>query len=508
MQNNLSSASTSVSVSVPSPFPFDLTGMHLAPGTPGKGLAVQLYQSLRDRILGGQIDRQVKLPTTRELALALSISRTTVVRAYDQLYAEGYISARVGDGTYVSAPATDIAKTATPTKQADAPRLSALGQRIATHTKLLPPAGKPRAFRLGVPALDLFPGDVWARLQSDFWRHAPETRIGYSDPAGDPQLREMLAGYLRNARGLVCDPDQIIITAGTQQALFMCAQLLLNPGDLAAMENPGYPRAAAALTLTGGKVVGIGVDQEGLIARELHAHRDVRLAYVTPSHQYPSGVTLSLARRLELLAWAEANQSYILEDDYDGEYRYNGTPLALLASLDRNGRVLYMGTFSKIAFPGLRLGYIVAPPALANTLINLRMQYDRHSSVPEQAVMGEFIAQGHFQRHVRRMRRASRARRDTMMEVWDRIRPGGIALPQIDAGLHCTVRVDSVAQQEDMIAKALQVGVEIDGLTRFWLPDQIRDGENKGGAGLVLGFGGVEEAIIATAIKALAKAWR
>ncbi|ASU39035.1 GntR family transcriptional regulator [Herbaspirillum sp. meg3] len=499
MQNNLHT----------SPFPFDPTGMHLAPG---KGLAVQLYQSLRDRILDGQIDRQAKLPTTRELAQALKVSRTTVVRAYDQLYAEGYISARVGDGTYVSAPATDIPKTPTPVKADIKPRLSALGQRVATHAKLLPQPGKPRAFRLGVPALDLFPGDVWTRLQADFWRRTPESHIGYSDPAGDPQLREMLAGYLRNARGLVCDPDQIIITAGTQQALFMCAQLLLNPGDLAAMENPGYPRAASALTLTGGKVVGIGVDAEGLIAQELHAHRDIRLTYVTPSHQYPSGVTLSLARRLELLAWAEANQSYILEDDYDGEYRYSGTPLALLASLDRSGRVLYMGTFSKIAFPGLRLGYIVAPPALANTLINLRMQYDRHSSVSEQAVMAEFIAQGHFQRHVRRMRRASRARRDAMTEAWDRIRPGGLVLPQIDAGLHCTVRLPSVAQQEDMIEKAARAGVEIDALTRFWLPDVVNqdnaDNSADNSAGLVMGFGGADEAAIVDAIKALAKAWR
>lgn len=489
----------------PSPFRFDLTGMHLAPG---KGLAVQLYQSLRDRILKGQIDRRVKLPTTRELAQALSISRTTVVRAYDQLYAEGYISARVGDGTYVSAPAGAIAKTPAPAKAAIKPRLSALGQRVATDIKLMPQSGKPRAFRLGVPALDLFPGDVWARLQADFWRRAPDRHIGYSDPAGDPQLREMLAGYLRNARGLVCDPDQIIITAGTQQALFMCAQLLLNPGDLAAMENPGYPRAAAALTLTGGKVVGIGVDGEGIIVPELHAHPEVRVAYVTPSHQYPSGVTLSLARRLELLAWADANQSYILEDDYDGEYRYSGTPLALLASLDRNQRVLHMGTFSKIAFPGLRLGYIVAPPTLANTLVNLRMQYDRHSSVPEQAVMAEFIAQGHFQRHVRRMRRASRARRDAMTEVWERVRPGGIALPEINAGLHCSVRLPGVKQQDQMIEKAAEVGVEIDALTRFWLPDTARYAPNGHGAGLVMGFGGADEAGITAAIKALAKAWR
>ncbi|WP_083457948.1 MocR-like pyridoxine biosynthesis transcription factor PdxR [Herbaspirillum hiltneri] len=484
-----------------SPFPFDLTGLHLAPG---KGLAVQLYQGLRDRILKGQIDRQVKLPTTRELALALSISRTTVVRAYDQLYAEGYISARVGDGTYVSAPASDIARTPASGRIDIAPRLSELGQRMAVSAKVLPPPGKPRTFRIGVPALDLFPGDVWARLQADFWRRGTENRIGYSDPAGDPQLREMLAGYLRNSRGLMCDPDQIIITAGTQQALFMCAQLLLNPGDTAAMENPGYPRAASALTLNGGKVVGIGVDAEGIITQELHAHPDVRLAYVTPSHQYPSGVTLSLARRLELLAWAEASQSYILEDDYDGEYRYSGTPLALLASLDRSGRVLHMGTFSKIAFPGLRLGYIVAPPALATPLINLRMQYDRHSSVPDQAVMAEFMAQGHFQRHVRRMRRASRARRDAMVDGWQRHLPGGISLPEIDAGLHCSVRVPTIRQQDDMIDRAAAAGIEIDGLTRFWLPGSARRHE----AGLVMGFGGADEASITTAIKTLAKIWR
>lgn len=484
-----------------SPFPFDLTGLHLVPG---KGLAVQLYQSLRDRILKGQIDRQVKLPTTRELALALSISRTTVVRAYDQLYAEGYISARVGDGTYVSAPASDIARTPAAGGIDIAPRLSELGQRMALPAKVLPPPGKPRTFRIGVPALDLFPGDVWVRLQADFWRRGTENRIGYSDPAGDPQLREMLAGYLRNSRGLVCDPDQIIITAGTQQALFMCAQLLLNPGDTAAMENPGYPRAASALTLNGGKLVGIGVDAEGIITQELHAHPDVRLAYVTPSHQYPSGVTLSLARRLDLLAWAEANQSYILEDDYDGEYRYSGTPLALLASLDRSGRVLHMGTFSKIAFPGLRLGYIVAPPALATPLINLRMQYDRHSSVPEQAVMAEFMAQGHFQRHVRRMRRASRARRDAMVDGWQRHQPGGISLPQINAGLHCSVRVPTIRQQDDMINRAAEAGIEIDGLTRFWLPGSARLHE----AGLVMGFGGADEAAITAAIKTLAKIWR
>ena len=491
-----------------SPFPFDLTGLQLQPG---KGLALQLAQSLRMRIAHGEIDRQVKLPTTRELALALNIFRTTVVRAYDQLYAEGYISGRVGDGTYVSAPATALADTmpVTPAMPltSDQPRLSALGERLAATARSLPPAGEPRAFRLGVPALDLFPAPVWARLQADFWRHAPTHHIGYSDPAGDPHLRSMLAGYLRNTRGLLCDPDQIIITAGAQQALFMCAQLLLNPGDHAAIENPGYPRVASALTLVGAKLVGIEVDADGLRTTQLEQlqQHDIRLTYVTPSHQYPTGVTLSLARRLELLQWAQQHQSYILEDDYDGEYRYRGAPLALLASLDRHQRVLYTGTFSKIAFPGLRLGYLVVPPALVNPLVNLRMQYDRHSSVADQAVMAEFIAQGHFLRHVRRMRRASRARRDALCTSWERLKPGGLSLPVIDAGLHCTIRLPSVHQEQELVAKAAAVGIEVLGLSRFWLP-QAAARPNCGG--LVLGFGGVEPVVIASAIKALAKAWR
>ena len=487
---------------IASPFSFDSTGLRLMPG---KGLAAQLYTALRERILSGQIDHQVKLPTTRELARVLQISRTTAIRAYDQLYAEGYISARVGDGTYVSASALDIAQAPAIETATEAPVLSRFAQRMVVHANARPQAGPPRAFRLGVPALDLFPADIWSRLYAEFWRRTPQNRIGYSDAAGDLHLRSMIAGYLRNARGLLCDPSQVIVTAGTQQAIFLCAQLLLDPGATAAIENPGYPRAASALTLAGAQLAGIAVDDQGLVMQELAARKEIGLVYVTPSNQYPMGVTLSLARRLELLAWAEANQGFVLEDDYDGEYRYNGTPLAPLASLDRSGRVLYMGTFSKIAFPGLRLGYIVAPPALAAPLADLRSQYDRHSSVAEQAVMAEFIAQGHFQRHVRRMRRASRARRDMMVSAWDSLRPGGIVLPDIAAGLHCSVPLAGRKEEIALIAAAAAAGVEIDPLTRFWLPDSPPASHRHG---LVMGFGGIDEAAIAVAISALQQAWR
>lgn len=486
----------------PSPFPFELTGIRLARD---KGLADQLYQILRDRILSGQLDSLVKLPTTRELADALQVSRTTVIRAYDQLYAEGYIAARVGDGTYVAPSAAAMPKTPAGAGLVKAKELSALGQALAQSAVPLTGGGAPRAFRLGVPPLDLFPGAVWARLHANFWRRAPHHHIGYSDPAGDARLREMIAGYLRNARGLVCDPAQIVITSGTQQAVFLCTQLLLDPGAKAAMENPGYPRAAGALRLAGAEVAGIDVDAEGLVTDQLANLPDVRLVYTTPSHQYPLGATLSLTRRLALLTWAKAAKGFVLEDDYDGEYRYNGTPLALLSSLDRSGRVLYLGTFSKIAFPGLRLGYVVAPIALAAPLAALRSQYDRHSSVAEQAVMAEFIAQGHFQRHVRRMRRASRMRRDALLTEWDRLRPGGIVLPEIEAGLHVTVRVPAQKDERELIAAAFKAGVEIDPLARFWLP-KSRPATDPGG--VAMGFGGVDEAAIAAGVKALHKAWR
>uniref|UniRef100_UPI000A59C419 aminotransferase-like domain-containing protein n=2 Tax=Pseudomonas aeruginosa TaxID=287 RepID=UPI000A59C419 len=226
------------------------------------------------------------------------------------------------------------------------------------------PEGAPRAFRVGVPAFDLFPFDTWARLQARFWRNPPADCLGYGDPAGEARLRELIAAYLRSARGLRCEAEQVIVTHGAQQAIRLCAQVLLENGDPVAVENPGYRAARLAFAATGAVPHGIDLDAEGLRSDRLAGIAGCRLAYVTPSHQYPTGVTLSLARRLELLEWAERADGWIVEDDYDGEYRYSGTPLAPLAALDRQGRVLYVGTFCKIAFPALRLGYLVVPPAL------------------------------------------------------------------------------------------------------------------------------------------------
>lgn len=492
------------------------------------GLSRQLYQALRARVLDGRLASGTRLPASRDLAAALSISRNSVVRAYDQLYAEGFIEGRVGDGTYVAKlsplalpsgklstkPSTGFSTglpTALSTIELDSPvfpsskviHSNAL-ERVENHHLAQPPSGPPRAFRVGVPAFDLFPFDVWAKLNAAFWRKPDLQQLCYGDAQGDARLRGLVAAYLRSSRGLHCAAEQIVITSGAQQAISLCAQLLVDPGDIVAVENPGYRAAGHAFAVAGGDVRGVPVDSDGLDCAALAALDHCRLAYVTPSHQYPTGVVMSLARRLELLAWAERNGGWIVEDDYDGEYRYSGAPLAPLAALDREGRVLYVGTFGKVAFPALRLGYLVLPPGLVDAFARRRAVDVRHSEVSTQAVMAEFMAAGHFQRHIRRMRRAALARRDALLAGWPLAVAGVGAMPTVIAGLHVTVPVQSIEREHELIALAMRVGIEINGLSSYWLPatapSQIR-------AGLVLGFAAVPPAAIETALASLAKAW-
>lgn len=482
------------------PLPVDLSGIRL---DPGQGLARQLYQALRERILDGRLASRTRLPASRDLAMLLGISRNTVTRAFDQLYAEGYVEGRVGDGTYV-AELSGASRAALPSPAGPAPGPAL--QRIRDHHLPPPVTGAPRAFRVGVPAFDLFPFETWARLQARFWRKPSPARLGYGDPAGDLGLRELVAAYLRSSRGLACDPAQVVITCGAQQAISLCAQLLVQPGDRVAIENPGYRAAGHAFAVAGAQLCGVPVDNDGLDSATLSRLEDCRLVYVTPSHQYPTGVTLSLARRLELLEWAERRDGWIVEDDYDGEYRYSGTPLAPLAALDRQGRVIYVGTFCKITFPALRLGYLVLPSALAAAFAQRRALDMRHSEIGTQAVMAEFIAAGHFQRHVRRMRLAARARRDALLRDWPEAIPGCSPMPPVDAGLHLCVRVESLARERELLAAARAAGVELNGLSEYWLEESAEPVDNR--AGLVLGFAAVPEAQIVEAIRALRKAWR
>ncbi|MGQ7960070.1 MocR-like pyridoxine biosynthesis transcription factor PdxR [Pseudomonas sp. SP16.1] len=480
--------------------PFDLSGIRLEPG---HGLARQLYQALREPILDGRLGSGTRLPASRELATLLGISRNTVTRALDQLYAEGYVAGRVGDGTYVAELA--CSRPVLPSV-ASRPAPSLPLQRLHTHHLPSPPSGAPRAFRIGVPAFDLFPFDTWARLQAGFWRKPAPARLGYGDPAGDPELRRLIAAYLRSSRGLACDAQQVLITCGSQQGISLCAQLLIQPGDRVAVENPGYRAAGHAFAVAGAQLCGMPVDHDGLDVAALQRLENCRLAYVTPAHQYPTGVTLSLSRRLALLEWAEREDGWIIEDDYDGEYRYAGTPLAPLAALDRQQRVIYVGTFGKLAFPALRLGYLVLPPALAEAFAR-RLALDmRHTEIGTQAVMAEFIAAGHFQRHVRRMRQAARSRRDALLAAWPAPIPGCSPLPAVDAGLHLSIRVETLAREHELIGAAHAAGVEMNGLSDYWLPGSETAEDER--AGLVLGFAAVPEEQIAEALRRLRQAWR
>ncbi|BFO01662.1 PLP-dependent aminotransferase family protein [Pseudomonas guariconensis] len=504
----------------PLALPFDPTGIVL---DRRRGLSQQLYQALRARVLDGRLGSGTRLPATRDLAAMLSLSRNSVVRAYDQLYAEGYIESRVGDGTYVSQLPKLSTQLSTGLSQglstelstllpSDTEDLSSSGrsseplQRLKNNHLPPPKAGAPRAFRVGVPAFDLFPFEVWARLQAGFWRNPDPSSLGYGDPAGEPQLRELIAAYLRRSRGLSCGAEQIVITSGAQQAISLCAQLLLQPGDGVAVENPGYRAAGHTFALAGAKVRGVPVDDEGLDCAQLAQLPDCRMAYVTPAHQYPTGVTMSLARRLSLLDWAQRQDGWIIEDDYDGEYRYSGAPLAPLASLDRQGRVLYVGTFGKIAFPALRLGYLVLPRPLVEAFSQGRALAVRHSEVGTQCVMAQFMAQGHFQRHIRRMRKAALARRNVLKAGWPEDVPGLGAMPEVAAGLHVKVAVDNLAREQELVARAEAVGVEVNPLSSYWLEDGNVPVDKR--AGLVLGFAAVPEAQIADAVMRLRRAWR
>ncbi|MGX5792393.1 MocR-like pyridoxine biosynthesis transcription factor PdxR [Pseudomonas sp. E2-15] len=508
--------------SISPPLSFNPAGIEL---DRRQGLTRQLYDALRQRVLDGRLVSGTRLPATRDLAAALSISRNSVVRAYDQLYAEGFIESRVGDGTYVAQLptakklstklstgfSTGLSPTLS-TKWADLPEdldseviHSAGLTRVKNNHLSLPPSGPPRAFRVGVPAFDLFPFEVWAKLNGAFWRKPDLQQLCYGDPAGDGRLRGLIAAYLRSSRGMQCTAEQIVITCGAQQAISLCAQLLVEPGDGVAVENPGYRAAGHAFALAGGRLQGVPVDGEGIDCQVLNTLKDCRVAYVTPSHQYPLGVVMSLARRLELLAWAERAGGWIIEDDYDGEYRYSGAPLSPLAALDRSGRVLYVGTFGKVAFPALRLGYLVLPQGLVDAFTRRRAVHMRHSEVSTQAVMAEFMAAGHFQRHIRRMRRAALSRRNALLAGWPSGLPGVGELPSVAAGLHLTVRVDSLAREQQLLAQAHAADVEVNGLSSYWLPQSTTPADQR--AGLVLGFAAVPEADIALALKRLRQAW-
>ena len=474
----------------------------------------QICDSLREAIVAGRLAPGARIPGSRTFAADLGVSRNTINGALSQLLAEGYLVARPRAGTFVHERLPD-ALLAVPRRGAPSPigaRLSgtaARGRRprsaiaealarlpLAAGRSLVEPA---RPFQTGVPALDLFPWALWARLAAHRTRRWGAALSGYGSVLGYQPLREAIAGYVSAARGARCRADQVLITAGAQQGLDLVARVLAGRGDVVWVEDPGYPAARGAFAAAGARVVPVGLDREGL---RLPARPGAapRLVYVTPSRQYPTGVTMSAARRLDLLRWAEAASVWIVEDDYDSEFRYASRPLNCLQGLDEAGRVIYVGTFSKTVFPGLRLGYLVLPPDLVESFGEVRAITDRQPPGIEQAVLADFITQGHFARHVRRMRSLYEERRDALLAA-ARESLEGVTFADTDAGMLTLAWLPPGVSDEEVSRRALARGVEAPPLSPYAVRPLRR-------GGLLLGYAGYAPAALRAAVGSLGEALR
>lgn len=427
----------------------------------------QVYEQLRQRILNGQLAPGQRLPSTRVLAHSLSISRTTASLGYEQLLSEGYLQTRSGSGTYVCDQIPEQLLQADPLQvpapsTADAPRLSRYGKSLSEN-RILRDEAAPQAinFRYGPPAFDALPLEQWRRLLTRHCRCSPGVLDYSRDPLGYQPLRESIARYLNRSRAVRCEADQVLIIGGSLQALDLTTRILIDPGDVVAVEDPGYLGARNTFLSQGADLLGLPVDKEGVMVERLTEQQPgtVKLVYVTPSHQFPSGAVLSLPRRLALLAWAKANHALIIEDDYDSEYRYSGRPIPSLQGLDQGNSVIYIGTFSKVLFPSLRIGYLVLPPDLLPIFAQARWVVDRHSPMLEQYALRDFIEEGHLERHIRRMRSLYAERRQVLVEALNTHLGNRAIVFGEEAGMHVLVRFQTQMRDEVLIEQAAELGV-------------------------------------------------
>ena len=395
-----------------------------------------LYAALRADILAGRLRPGSRLPATRDLAGQYRLSRGTVLSAFEELKSEGYLHGSAGSGTYVSSVLPEHLLQVTTQhsqerpSQKQTPPLSVYGLRVQPFPNL---ESRPtRAFRANLPALDLFPAQIWTRLAERRLRHLSIPQLLGCDTMGYLPLRTAIAAYLNASRGTQCEPEQVMIVSGTQEALDLAGRMILNPGDSVCMEDPGYPGAAMAFEALGAKICPVSVDHEGM---RIPSARKTKLVYITPGHQFPLGVTMSLARRLQLLDWARRSRALIFEDDYDSEFRYSGRPVPALQGLDRQGLVLFAGTFSKVLFPGLRIGYLVLPSDLIDSFAAAKSVLNRHAPPFEQTVLCDFMVEGHFERHLRRMREVYSERLSTLLDAARRKLAGLLQLSDVEAGL-------------------------------------------------------------------------
>ena len=474
----------------------------------------QIYENLRRQILSGALEARSKMPSTRTLAEQLSVSRMTVVNAYEQLLAEGYIEGISGSGTYVACVLpeemleTKNARRGSGKEAAKAsgkPVLSKRGERLAAvdyvNLRASRTTGELRAFHYGLPAMDAFPFDVWSRLAARRLQKISMSLFGSGNPAGYEPLRQVISAYLQNSRAVRCSPEQVIITNGAQQALALTAQILLDERDAIWMENPCYPGARDLFRSAGARILSVPVDREGFdLNFAVRRHKRARLAVVTPSHQFPLGTVMSLARRLALIEWARKNDSWIVEDDYDSEFRYAGRPLASLQGLDDAGRVIYVGTFSKTIFPALRLGFMVVPEALVDAFIAARALADSHSPSIDQAILTDFIEEGHFARHIRRMRALYAERQAALVEAARKNLAGLLEVSKDEAGMHLVGWLPENADDRIAAEKASEFGVETKPLSAY----SIEPLKPKRG-GLILGYTAFTNGQIRNGIERLAK---
>jgi GntR family transcriptional regulator/MocR family aminotransferase len=479
---------------------FDLV---LGPRADGQSAQGWVYDGLRTAILEGRLRGGARLPATRDLAHQHGLARGTVVAAFAQLRAEGYLRSTVGSGTFVGAVPPDVLLGLE--RAADRPgprpgtsrtvRVSRFASRVRAFPVLEP--RRTRAFRTDLPALELFPATLWAQVTGRVMRRASTRLLLGCEPLGHRPLREAVAAHLRAARGARCEPEQIAIVSGVQESLDLAARLLVDPGDRVCLEDPGYGGAARAFSAVGARLVPVPVDSEGLVVDQGRL-RGARLVYSTPAHQYPLGVTMSIARRLALLRWARSSGAVLFEDDYDGEFRYQGRPIPSLQGLEPEAPVLLAGSFGKVLFPALRLGYLVLPAGLVERVAALRSATVRHPPVLDQAVLAAFIEEGHLARHVRRMREVYAERRAALYDASERLLGERLVLSPVEAGLQTTGLLGAGLRASAVVRAAGEQDVEVTALGREWRGRFRREG-------LQLGFAAVPPEEIRRGVEVLAR---
>jgi GntR family transcriptional regulator / MocR family aminotransferase len=468
----------------------------------GKPLHKQIYEAFCTAIVGGNLRAGQKVPSTRAFALELKVSRIPVLTAYSQLLAEGYFETRSGSGTFVTSSFPDQS-IAIGGREVISPKVRSGPRVVSKRSELLPPF-KPLpwmnrwgAFIVGQLALEHFPFRVWASLVNRHVRNVRINSLHYSDPMGSENFRSAIAQYLRTTRAVNCEASQIMIVSGTQQALELTGRVLLDPGDKVWIEEPGYRLARSVFAFAGCHLVPVLVDGEGIdVATGIEKSRRARAAFVTPSHQFPLGVTMSASRRLQLLDWAHSSGSWVIEDDYDNEYRYESMPIASLQGLDRNSRVIYIGTFSKTLFPSLRVGYMVIPRDLIQRFLSVRNAMDVCPPHLYQAVLEDFIREGHLARHIRRTRQLYSERRNRLVEAIRNEFGTNMEVLGADAGVHLVSALPKGLRDRPISETAARQGLWLWPLSSCYLDRASRQG-------FILGFGSTTPRQIPNAVRRL-----